>query len=256
MKIGLSLSGGGARGIVHLGVVKALAELGIKPDRISGTSAGAIGGAMIANGHSPDEILDIILQTNFFQYFRPTIGGMGLLKMDKAEELYLKYLPHNSFEKLKIPLTIATTDIQAGELVYFDSGELIKPVMASSCLPGIFQPIIFQKRMLVDGAVLNNLPIEPLLGKVDILIGVNCNPFLPNKPVKGTREVMEKSIMLAIRSKTQERLQQCQIRIEPVEVGKFDVYDLRKAQEIFRIGYNHIKKSKEISDQIIRAVSA
>ena len=74
--------------------------------------------------------------------------------------------------------------------------------------------------------------------------------------MKGTREVMEKSIMLAIRSKTQERLQQCQIRIEPVEVGKFDVYDLRKAQEIFRIGYNHIKKSKEISDQITRTVSA
>ena len=255
MKIGLALSGGGARGIVHLGIIKALAELGIKPDMIAGTSAGAIAGAMLANGYSPDEILDIILKTNFFQYFRPTFGGMGLLKMDKAEELYLKYLPHNRFDQLKLPLIVAATDIQAGELVYFDSGELIKPIMASSCLPGIFQPITFQKRTLVDGAVLNNLPIEPLLGKVDVLVGINCNPFFSNKPVKSTRDVLEKSIMLAIRSKTQERLQQCQIKIESLEVGKFDVYDLRKAREIFKIGYNHVKKSKEISAQITQIFS-
>ena len=255
MKIGLTLSGGGARGIVHLGVVKALAEHGVKPTMMAGTSAGAIAGALLANGYTADEILDFILKTNFFQYFRPTLGGMGLLRMDKAEELFLKYLPHNSFESLKMPLTVVATDIQAGELVYFDAGELIRPVMASSCLPGIFQPIVLQKRMLVDGAVLNNLPIEPLLGKVDVLIGINCNPYLPNKPVKGTRGILEKSIMLAIRSKTQERLKRCDIMLEPAEVGKYDALDLRKAKEIFKIGYQYVKKSKEISEQLEQIIT-
>ncbi len=246
MKIGLALSGGGARGIMHLGVVKALYELGIRPSMITGTSAGAIAGALLANGLSPDEILEIITNTNFFKYFRPSLSGMGLLSMDKAEDLYFKYLPHNSFEALKIPLTVAATDIQAGELNYFSAGPLVRPLMASSCLPGIFAPIMFQKKQYVDGAVLNNLPIEPLFEKTDYIIGVNCNPYSVNKPVKGTRGVLEKSLLLAIRSKTQERLQKCQAIIEPPEIGKYETYDLGSAREMFRIGYLAVKKSKNI----------
>ena len=177
MKIGLVLSGGGARGIMHLGVIKALNEQGIVPDFIAGTSAVAIAGALVCHGYSPDEVLQILLKTNFLKYLRPSFSAPGLLKMDKVEDLYLQLLPHNSFAQLKTPLIVAATDIEQGEIVYFDQGELIRPLMASSCLPGIFAPVNFQKRMLVDGAVLNNLPIEPLLDRqADFLIASNCNP--------------------------------------------------------------------------------
>lgn len=246
MKIGLVLSGGGARGIMHLGVIKALQEKGIHPDYIAGTSAGAIAGALIAHGYTPDDVLGILLKTNFLKYIRPSFNGPGLLRMHKAEELYRELLPHNSFEKLQIPLFVAATDIEAGEIVYFDSGELIYPLMASSCLPGIFEPIRYKKRLFVDGAVLNNLPIEPLLDKkVDIIIGANCNPSSQDKPLTSTRNVVERSLILAVRNKTQERLRQCHLVIEPKDVGRFDIFDVRKAREIFTIGYREVLKSPE-----------
>jgi len=93
MKIGLVLSGGGARGIMHLGVIKALNEQGIVPDFIAGTSAGAIAGALVAHGYSPDEVLQILLKTNFLKYLRPSFSAPGLLKMDKVEDLYLQLPP-------------------------------------------------------------------------------------------------------------------------------------------------------------------
>jgi NTE family protein len=247
MTIGLVLSGGGARGIMHLGVIKALQERGIQPDFMAGTSAGAIAGALIADGHTPDEILSFLLKTNFLKYLRPSFNGPGLLRMDKVEELYHELLPHNSFEKLKIPLTVAATDIEAGETVYFHSGELIRPLMASSCLPGVFEPIRFRKKMFVDGAILNNLPIEPLLEqKADFIIGANCNPFAFEKPITSTRNVVERSLVLAVRNKTQERIRQCHLVFEPKEVGRYDIFDVRKAREIFMVGYQAVKKTESL----------
>ena len=169
---------------------------------------------------------------------RPSFSAPGLLKMDKVEDLYLQLIPHNSFAQLKTPLIVAATDIEQGEIVYFDQGELIRPLMASSCLPGIFAPVNFQKRMLVDGAVLNNLPIEPLLDRqADFLIASNCNPHSLDKPLNSTRTIIERSLLLAVRNKTQERLQRCDIVLEPKEVGRYDIFDVRKAREIFQIGY-------------------
>jgi NTE family protein len=249
MTIGLVLSGGGARGIMHLGVIKALQELGIQPDFMAGTSAGAIAGALISHGYPPDEVLNLLTKTNFLKYLRPSFNGPGLLRIDKTEELYRELLPHNSFEQLKIPLTVAATDIEIGETVYFDSGELIRPLMASACLPGIFEPVRYRKKLFVDGAVLNNLPIEPLINrKIDFIIGVNCNPFSYDKPVRSTRNVIERSLMLAVRNKTQERLRQCHLVIEPKEVGRYDIFDVRKAREIFSVGYWALKKNENFSN--------
>lgn len=244
MKIGLVLSGGGARGIMHLGVIKALNEHRLTPHFIAGTSAGAIAGALISYGYSPDEVLRILLSTNFLKYLRPSFNAPGLLKMDKVEELYLQLLPHNSFSQLNTPLIIAATDLEQGEIVYFDKGELIRPLMASSCLPGIFAPVHYQKRTLVDGAVLNNLPIEPLLERqADFLIASNCNPHSFDKPIRSTRNVIERSMLLAIRNKTQERLQRCNVVLEPKEVGRYDIFDVRKAHEIFQIGYRSTQRN-------------
>lgn len=244
MKIGLALSGGGARGIMHLGVIKALQEQSFDIVRLSGTSAGAIAGALIAHGYSPDEALELIMKTNFLRYFRPSFSKMSFITMEKVEELYLKYLPHDSFEALKIPLTVCATDIQAGESVFFESGRLIRPLMASSCLPGIFEPIVYQKKMLVDGAVMNNLPIEPLLGKIHIIIGSNCNAYPLNKPLRSVANLLERSLLLSIRNKTYDRLRQCDLTFEPTEVSRYDIFDVRKAADIFKIGYQAVLKAK------------
>ena len=242
MKIGLVLSGGGARGIAHLGILKALQEKKVKISGISGCSAGAIVGAMFAAGYSPEHILEIVISATTLRAMRPAWSRSGLLKMQKAEEVYLKYIPHNSFERLQIPLTVNATNLYLGETVYFSSGELLKPVMASCCIPGLFEPITFRENILVDGGVMNNMPIEPLLSKYDYIIGSHCNPFGKQTMPKSMSSIVQKSLFLAINNNSRSRLAQCDLVIEPPALKLFDPYDVRKASEIFKAGYEFASK--------------
>ena len=241
-KIGLILSGGGARGISHIGAVKALMEQGIKPDIISGTSAGAFIGALLAYGYSPDDILDIFLKTSFAGYLRFGFSMGGLLRIDRAEEILKKYIPENSFEALKIPLIVTATDIHAGEEICFRKGELAKPVLASCCLPGLFKPIHFQGRDLVDGAIFNNLPVACLEKEVDYMIGIHCNPILLQKSSSNMHQITYRSFRLAMRGKAKASLDRCNLLIEAPELYEFNTFDFRKVQKLFDIGYNYTKQ--------------
>ncbi|GAB3705923.1 patatin-like phospholipase family protein [Spirosoma flavus] len=239
MKIGLVLSGGGARGIAHLGVIKALQEIGISFDQIAGTSAGAITGAFIAQGYSPDESLKIIESSSFVRHIRPAWNRMGLLRLDTIVDIYKKYIPHDTFEELQIPLHVVAVDLNAGEQVIFDQGELIRPVLASCCLPGIFEPMLINKRQYVDGGVLNNLPVDTIENKADLLIGSHCNVLGPRKPIRSMRGVIERSLVLAVQSKTKDRFAKCQVLIEPPALSQYSTTDISKARELFRIGYQY-----------------
>ena len=251
MKIGLVLSGGGARGIAHLGVIKALQEIGIHFDQIAGTSAGAITGALIAQGYSPDESLKIIESSSFVRHLRPAWNRMGLLRIDTAVDLYKKYIPHDSFEGLKIPLHVLAVDLNDGEAIVFEQGELIRPVLASCCLPGMFEPMLINKRQFVDGGVLNNLPVEIIENKVEIIIGSHCNVLGPRKPVTSMRGVIERSLVLAVQSKTKERFTKCTVLIEPPQLAQYGTMDISKARELFRIGYQY---TRSMGDQIKKSL--
>ena len=242
MKIGLVLSGGGARGIAHLGVLKALVEKGIEISMISGCSAGSIVGAMFAAGYSPDHIYELVISTNTLRAMRPSWSRGGLLHMNRAEEVYLQYIPHNSFEKLKIPLTVNATDLYAGETVYFSKGELLKPVMASCSIPGLFEPVKVGERTLTDGGILNNMPIEPLVGKCDFIIGSHCNPYGMQENSKSMTTILTRALFLAINNNSKSRLAQCDLLIEPPLLKEFDPADIRKASLIFKAGYEFTKE--------------
>jgi NTE family protein len=257
MKIGLVLSGGGARGIAHLGVLKALSEQGICISRISGTSAGAIVGALFGSGYTPDDALKLMETEGFLRHLRPAWSKMGLLRIDSALDQYRKYMPDDTFEGLQIPMSVAAVDLMAGEVVYFESGELVRPVLASSCLPGIFEPMLINKRQYIDGGALNNMPIEPLEGKVDIVIGSHCNSLTWNRPVTSMRGVIERAIILAVQTKTRERIARCNAVIEPPELARFSTSDLHRAREIFRIGYKHTHSmAKEIDKTLSQTLFA
>ncbi|NIJ51689.1 patatin-like phospholipase family protein [Dyadobacter arcticus] len=239
MKIGLVLSGGGARGIAHIGVIQALQERGVAIDRISATSSGAFVGAMVAYGYTPEEILNKIVETKFYPYIRPGFGGNGLLQIRRIEDILCKYIPENTFECLRIPLVINATDIILGEEVLFKNGELALPLLASCCIPGLFSPIRLQDRDLVDGGVLNNLPVENISNEVDYIIGSHCNPFNLDKPLKKTTEIIYRSLILAMHGKTRERFKKCNLLIEPPELSQFSIFDFRKARQLYEVGYNY-----------------
>lgn len=240
MSIGFVLSGGGARGIAHLGILKALGEMGIRPTKIAGSSAGAIAGALVAAGKQPDEILDILQTTNLLRYLRPALSRLGLLKMDRAEDLLLKFFPENSFEALGIPLFVAATDLQDGCSVIFDSGPLVRPLMATCSLPGLFEPVLYQKRYFVDGGVLNNMPLGPLEPCCDLLIGSHVNPYgATDRPLNSMRSVLERSLSLAINKSSRQHFERYHLLFEPPALRNYTVFDIKKARELYRVGYLH-----------------
>jgi NTE family protein len=248
MKIGLALSGGGARGFAHLGVLKALEEIGITISEVSGTSAGAIAGAFYCYGYKPDEILSIVSATGFLKSVRPAWSWSGLLSLDGFKEVMLKYMPENSFENLKIPLTVAATEIRLGKVTYFDSGELISRVIASSSIPALFDPMNLDGHVFVDGGIIDNLPARPLVGKSDFIIGSHCNPVEQRFDIKNAKEVTERSLLIAINANSSLSKTHCNVIIEPPELGKFTTFDLSRGKEIFEIGYNYVKNNYTKSD--------
>jgi NTE family protein len=249
MKIGLVLSGGGARGLCHLGVTKALEEAGVKFDFMSGTSAGAVIACFYSYGYKPDEILNIIEGTSLLKSLRPAWTLKGLLKLDNLRALILKYLPENTFESLKIPVTVAATDIKKGKIEYFAQGELVDALLSSCCVPAVFNPITFRGSLYVDGGILDNLPVKAIRDKCDRIIGSHCNFITSEFDVKNIRSVVERSLLMAIHGNTMQNKALCNVLIEPPDAGKFSGFDLGKARELFNIGYAYTKQNFSI-DQL------
>jgi NTE family protein len=149
---------------------------------------------------------------------------------------------------------VVATDLTEGVTAVFETGELVRPILASCCLPGIFEPYWINKRQYVDGAVLNNMPVEVIEQKVDFIVGIHCNPFTTQKPITSIKGVLERSLILAVRSKTKERLAKCHLLIEPPELSRFDVFDWRRARDLFRIGYQYTQTIKPELRKTLEAV--
>jgi len=236
-KIGLALSGGGIRGVSHLGVMQALVDNGIEFSHISGTSAGAVGAAFFAEGYAPKEVLQMIKNARLLKLLRPSLGSTGLLSILRVRFLIAKFIPHNSFQKLKTRVTISAVDLGEGRLVYFTDGELDIAVLASCCLPGIFKPILMNNHMYVDGGILNNFPVEPLVGNCDLIIGSTCNHLPVVTEIKSFGSLVDRAAMIAINSTLNTHKILCDIVIEPHGLGGFGIFDTGAADEIYAIGY-------------------
>ncbi len=244
MKNGLVLSGGGARGFAHLGVLQALDELDIHIDAMAGTSAGAMACAFYAAGHKPEETLKLIQSYRIYHWIRILWRKPGILNMRKIAEMFSENLPE-SFEKLKLPLTVTATDIVNGELRYFNSGELVPAICASSCIPIMFEPIKFGGTQFVDGGLLNNFPIEALLGKTENIIGVNVNPIGKTENQIHIKNIMDRSLHLALDKAIRDKEKSCTVFIEPKGCEDFGMLDLTNADKIFKIGYEATMEKKE-----------
>ncbi|AIZ64075.1 hypothetical protein PK28_10880 [Hymenobacter sp. DG25B] len=246
--LAIALSGGGARGIAHLGVLAALDELQIPVGRLAGVSSGAIAAAFYAAGYPPADILRMLTSTNVARLMRPAFSSFGLLHMDAVEQLFVRYLgPGCTFAALHCPLTLVATDLREGISVFYDQGLLIPPLLASSAVPIVYRPVEFEGRQLVDGGLLNNLPVEPLLGHGVPVVGVHCNPVNHTARITTFRRLVERTLHLAINANTAARQQLCQLLIEPPELHQYRPLSYRLAPELFSIGYQYtLQLEKEL----------
>jgi len=242
MTTGLVLSGGGARGICHLGVIKALEEKGVTINCIAGVSAGSVIGALYGNGYSPEEILDIISKTSFFRAVRLAWTFKGILNLDRLYDILIEYIPENKFESLKIPLSVCATDLKRGRVEYFSRGELIPALLSSCCVPALFNPYRFNGQLYLDGGILDNLPVKAIYDQCDVIIGSHCNFISSEFDPKNLRAVIERSLLMAINGNTTISKSLCDVLIEPPEVGKFSGFEIGKAKELFSIGYEYTKQ--------------
>ncbi len=158
MKVGLCLGGGGARGFAHIGVLKAMAERGIEPSAISGCSMGGLVGALLAAGVLPDEMRERFLSIEPVRILDQARGG-GLIGHKGVDRQIEKHLPRN-FDDLQVPLAVTAVDVQDGKLVVLRNGPLLPALRATSALPGLFTPVHHEGHVLIDGGLLNNLPVD------------------------------------------------------------------------------------------------
>lgn len=243
MTTGLVLSGGGVRGVAHIGVIKALEEIGVKIDMISGTSAGSIVGCLYGCGLAPEEILKAVSGLSIFRSVKPAWTWSGLLMMEGLIAILKKHVCENDFSTLKIPLTVATTDVRRGEIHYISEGDLIQAVVSSCTVPGVFKPVSYKDHLLVDGGLLDNFPVRPLREKCDFIIGSHCNHIGPEFDERSLRAIIERSLLLAIGANTTSSRLLCDVVIEPPKLGRFTAFDMGKAREIYEVAYKFTKEN-------------
>lgn len=255
MKIGIVLSGGGIRGIAHLGVLKALKNVGLTFSHISGTSAGAIAGAFVANGIDPWDAFKIFEETKLWKFVRPALGSLGLINIERTADLLTSVLKGQTFDSLDTPLTIAAVNFSQGKLVYFTEGSLIPAVLASSCIPGIFRPITINGNMYVDGGVLNNFPVEPLLGKYDFIIGSSCNHLNPVDRITGITKLMARAGTMSVNHDMERKATLCDVLIEPKGLGDIHTFDMKQAETVYWLAYEETLKAIKNNEKLTGIIS-
>lgn len=241
-KTGIVLSGGAVRGFAHLGVLKALLENEIEPEVISGVSAGSIVGAFYADGYAPDEILEIFEQKKFFELVSVIFKNIGLLDIKGLKKLLKNNLRAKTFDQLKKPLFVTATNLHTGSAQYFNEGNIVERVLASSSIPVLFKPQKINGEVYVDGGLVNNLPLKPIQEKCKKVIGVNVNPLEQNPELDGIRNIAIRSFHISIANSVHHKKDLFDIYIEPEELKNFGYFNVNQSRELFEIGYKATKQ--------------
>ena len=254
-RVGLALSGGGARGIMHIGVLQALEEAGIYPQVLSGTSVGSIIGALYASGMKPKEILEIALHAKVRQLFKFILPTLGFAKLTFVENVILRAVPSDQFQDLNLPLHIAVTNLLTGKLEILSSGSLASAVVASCSVPFMFTPKDINGQTYIDGGVLMNLPAEPIREQVDLLIGSSLMPIYPveSKDISSPIAVATRSFTLSSHTNMLHSERLCDVLIEPAAIDNYHIFQLDKALEIYQIGYEETKLKTELIQEKLNA---
>ena len=251
IRLGLALGGGGARGLAHIPLLEVLDSMGIRPCCIAGTSIGAVLGAMYASGAKGSEIRSLVQETvvgkssspgellkdikRLVQFMDIDFLGPGIFKGDSVMKYFYDAIHTDRFEDLEIPLKVVATDFWASEQTVLSSGNLLKAVKASMGLPGLFTPVKYGKRILIDGAGVNPVPFDvlddcDLIVAVDVLGNAESESSKPPGAVKAVLEmfdIMQRSIV-----KTKLKISQPDIYIKP-DIRNIGILEFHRVEEIY-----------------------
>jgi NTE family protein len=238
LKIGYALSGGAVRGVAHLGFLSVFEEAGIRPDAIAGTSAGAVVGAGYAAGLPVDLMSEAMRQTRWRDIAgTPSRQRLSVFGSTPMSDWIARGVGEVTFEELEIPLAVVACNVVDGTPVVLNSGPVVEAVVASAAVPGLFAPLERGEMLLVDGGIIDNLPVAVARAMgVDVVVAVDVNPArrVPHKP-ESFRELMESTMDIASRSN--KALSRCEadFLVQP-ETEKFGTWDFGKIDAIIAAG--------------------
>ena len=281
--VGLVLSGGGAKGLAHIGALKVLEEAGVQIDYIGGTSMGAIVGSLYAAGYSAHQLDSIFERTNFeiliqdelprgsqtfyerkdaekyairlpfddFEVSFPSGLSKGQNLYNMMSKLTLHLADRNNFEQLPIPFFSIATNVETGEEVILDSGYLPQAVLASSAIPTLFSPVLVNDKLLTDGGVVNNFPVEEMRKRgADIIIGVDVQDTLADRSELGSAfEILSQISNFRTVKDMEEKVKQTDIYIDPA-IAPFSVMSFDRGRKIIEAGEEAAREKMEQLEEI------
>lgn len=239
--IGCALSGGFIKGFAHLGVMQALIEFGLSPNIISGTSAGAMIGAFLADGNEPYQVLNFYEGKKFFDFTKFAVSKEGLFDLKDLVEFLSSHLKSKRIEDLQIPLIINATNFDKGCPVHFVKGDLPIRIAASCCMPIIFKPITINGVHYVDGGVFSNLPVSTLRNICEKVIAVNVSTIQSNTYKANVVSIALRAYDLMFHASSIQDSKNADLLIEPQNLSDYSNTELNKAADIFLDGYNLTK---------------
>lgn len=245
-KLGIALSGGGARGIAHAGALKAIEEAGLKPSIIAGVSAGSIAAVLYAAGVTPQRILDMFTSTKLSDFTELTWGKGGVIKIDRFINFITRSLGHfKNLEELRIPTYIGVTNFDTGQAEEFHKGPIAPVITASCSIPIAIPPVKINEHTYVDGGVLRNLPAWTIRDKCDILLGVNVSPVSKMIPEEHTSifDIAMRTYTLLAKSNQIRDMELCDLVVKTQEISHLNVFNMKEATKIFNSGYINTRKA-------------
>lgn len=248
--IGYAMSGGSIKGFAHLGMIQSLIEHDIHPDIISGVSAGAMTGVLLADGREPYQVLELFRDKKVRDFASISMSRRGVLNQDEFIDFLRTHLRTKNIEDLPIPTIITATDLDHGHSTHFRTGEIAIRVAASCCMPVLCCPIKINGTNYVDGGVLMNLPVTTLTPICHKVAALNVSPMLTRKYRQNMVSIALRSYNFIFQANTFPQKQEADLLIETYGLQDYRNSDLDKIDEIFRKGY---LAANSTLDRLIRA---
>ncbi len=242
-RIGLALGGGAAKGIAHIGVLKAFEEEQIRIHCISGTSVGALVASYHAFGRPAESILSICSTLNLSKIINFTLERGGLFSTNAIREMIHRDLGDRRIEDALIPLAICATDIETGEQLIFREGNLADAVCASMAVPGLFVPVEIGDRTLVDGGLVENVPISPLAKMgAGITVAIDLSHVSRYPKPQDTFDVISNAINIGIDFNTRKQLKNADI-VVPLDLSSYSLTNnADRVDELYLEGYRPMQQ--------------
>ena len=246
-KYGIVLGGGGALGFAHIGALMALEDAGIEISAISGASMGSIIGAMYANGYTPVEIINIIEKEKLYKLSKifnlHPFNRKGLSNQKKVKKILDKVIPVNSFDSLKLFFALSMTNFIVLETEYASSGDnLREKIMASIAIPSVFEPVIIDSVIYVDGGTMNNLPIEPIKEKCQKIIMIDVTAASKQTVTSGKIKIVYRASIAMMKQMNMDRIALADYYVPFDKLDKYNIFDFKEYKTIIQIGYDGMKE--------------